>query len=57
VIGARPSPQAMHSSALNALERPLSQADVAALEQLVPTEALGGTRYDERQMAHLDSER
>ena len=55
VIGARRVTQL--SSALNALTRPLSQADVAALEQLVPAEALAGTRYDERQMAHLDSER
>jgi aryl-alcohol dehydrogenase-like predicted oxidoreductase len=55
VIGARRVTQL--SSALNALKRPLSQADVAALEQLVPAQALGGTRYDERQMAHLDSER
>ena len=55
VIGARRVTQL--SSALNALKRPLSQAEVAALEQLVPAEALAGTRYDASQMAHLDSER
>jgi aryl-alcohol dehydrogenase-like predicted oxidoreductase len=37
--------------------RPLSNADVAALERLVPPGAVSGSRYGEAQMKHLDSER
>jgi len=55
VIGARSVVQL--ESALGALASPLSGADVAALEALIPAEALAGTRYDPAQMAHLDSER
>ncbi len=42
---------------LSATERPLSSAEVTELEALVPRDAVEGTRYDARQMAHLDSER
>jgi aryl-alcohol dehydrogenase-like predicted oxidoreductase len=42
---------------LAAIERPLSAAEVTELEALVPRDAVEGTRYDARQMAHLDSER
>ncbi|MCB9596636.1 MAG: aldo/keto reductase [Sandaracinaceae bacterium] len=55
VIGARTSAQ--WSDALGALDRPLSDADVTALEALVPRDAVGGTRYGAEQMKHLDSER
>lgn len=55
VIGARTTAQL--SDALGALEHPLSQADVAELERLIPADAVAGSRYDERQMAMLDSER
>jgi aryl-alcohol dehydrogenase-like predicted oxidoreductase len=37
--------------------KPLSAADVAELERLVPPDAVAGTRYDGRQMAMLDSEK
>jgi aryl-alcohol dehydrogenase-like predicted oxidoreductase len=43
--------------ALAALARPLSREDAAALEALVPADAIAGTRYAAEQMAHLDSER
>jgi aryl-alcohol dehydrogenase-like predicted oxidoreductase len=55
VIGAR-TPEQL-SDALAALARPLSEADVAQLEALVPAQAIAGSRYDATQMAHLDSER
>jgi aryl-alcohol dehydrogenase-like predicted oxidoreductase len=55
VIGARTTVQL--EAALGALARPLSAQDVAALDALVPADALAGTRYDATQMAHLDSER
>lgn len=55
LIGARTREQL--ADALDALERPLGTDDVAALEALVPPDALAGTRYDAGQMAHLDSER
>jgi aryl-alcohol dehydrogenase-like predicted oxidoreductase len=55
LIGAKTRKQL--SDALGALDKPLSAADVAALEQLVPEGAVVGTRYGAEQMAHLDSER
>jgi len=55
VIGARTPAQL--ADALGALDRPLGPAQVAELEALVPPGAVAGTRYDARQMAHLDSER
>ena len=54
-LGARTRAQ-LHE-ALGALEHPLSADDVAALEALVPRDAVAGTRYDAVQMGHLDSER
>jgi aryl-alcohol dehydrogenase-like predicted oxidoreductase len=55
LIGARTTTQL--DAALAALEFPLSSADIQTLEQLIPPDALAGTRYDAAQMAHLDSER
>lgn len=55
VVGART--RAQLADALGALERPLSNADVGALERLVPPSAISGTRYAAEQMKHLDSER
>jgi aryl-alcohol dehydrogenase-like predicted oxidoreductase len=43
--------------ALGAFDRPLTSADIAALERLVPAGAFGGDRYGAEQMKHLDSER
>ena len=43
--------------ALGALDKPLSAADITALEAVVPPDAIAGTRYAPAQMAHLDSER
>jgi aryl-alcohol dehydrogenase-like predicted oxidoreductase len=43
--------------ALGALEIELTADDVAAIERAVPKDAAAGERYDERQMAILDSER
>jgi aryl-alcohol dehydrogenase-like predicted oxidoreductase len=55
LIGAKTRKQL--SDALGALEKPLSAADLAALERLVPEGAVAGSRYSAEQMAHLDSER
>jgi aryl-alcohol dehydrogenase-like predicted oxidoreductase len=55
VIGAKT--RAQLADALGALDRPLDAADLAALEALVPTGAVVGTRYGAEQMAHLDSEK
>jgi aryl-alcohol dehydrogenase-like predicted oxidoreductase len=49
--------RAQIDDAIGALDRPLSPADVAALEALVPAQALAGTRYAAEQMKHLDSEK
>jgi aryl-alcohol dehydrogenase-like predicted oxidoreductase len=38
-------------------QKPLTPADVTALEALVPSNAIAGTRYGADQMRHLDSER
>lgn len=43
--------------ALGALDPTLSEADLAAIEQAVPTGAAASERYAPAQMAHLDSER
>jgi aryl-alcohol dehydrogenase-like predicted oxidoreductase len=43
--------------ALGALEVELSADDLAAIEQAVPAGAAAGERYDDQQMAILDSER
>jgi aryl-alcohol dehydrogenase-like predicted oxidoreductase len=55
VIGSRTRKQLL--DVLGALEKPLSQADVAAVEALLPKDAIAGTRYAAEQMKHLDSER
>lgn len=52
VVGAKT--QAQLEDALGALNRPLSKADVTALESLV---SISGERYGAEQMHHLDSER
>jgi aryl-alcohol dehydrogenase-like predicted oxidoreductase len=55
IVGART--RAQLEDALGALEKPLSAKDVAALEALVPADAIAGTRYAAEQMKHLDSEK
>jgi aryl-alcohol dehydrogenase-like predicted oxidoreductase len=45
------------TEALGAAAVTLTEADRAAIEAAVPAGAAAGTRYDEAQMAHLDSER
>jgi aryl-alcohol dehydrogenase-like predicted oxidoreductase len=42
---------------LGALEKPLSAADVTAVEAILPRDAIEGSRYAAEQMKHLDSER
>jgi aryl-alcohol dehydrogenase-like predicted oxidoreductase len=54
-VGART--RAQLDDALGALRTPLSPADVAALEGLVPADAIAGPRYAVEQMKNLDSER
>jgi aryl-alcohol dehydrogenase-like predicted oxidoreductase len=39
------------------LGKPLSAADVAATEAILPKDAIAGTRYPEAHMKHLDSEK
>lgn len=55
VIGARKRSQL--EDALGALSLQLSASDLEQIERAVPAEAVAGTRYDERQMQILDSER
>jgi len=55
VVGARTRPQLAES--LGALKVTLTPTDLATLEAAVPAAAVAGTRYDERQMRILDSER
>ncbi len=55
VVGART--RAQLTDALVALDKPLSAADVAAVEEIVPRDAIEGTRYAAEQMKHLDSEK
>ena len=45
------------AEAIGALELGVSEDDLAAIERAVPPGAAAGGRYDERQMAMLDSER
>ena len=45
------------AEALKAVAITLSKDDLALIEAAVPADAVAGTRYDERQMAMLDSER
>jgi aryl-alcohol dehydrogenase-like predicted oxidoreductase len=55
VVGARTRKQLI--DVLGALEKPLSPADVAAVEAILPQDAIEGTRYPAAHMQHLDSER
>jgi aryl-alcohol dehydrogenase-like predicted oxidoreductase len=55
VVGARTRKQL--DDALGALARPLSSADVTAVEAILPSGGIAGTRYAAEQMKHLDSER
>ncbi|WP_437282899.1 aldo/keto reductase [Sorangium sp. So ce375] len=55
IIGART--RAQLDDALVALDKPLSASDVAALESIVPADAIGGARYPAQHMKALDSER
>jgi aryl-alcohol dehydrogenase-like predicted oxidoreductase len=55
VLGARTRQQLIE--VLGTLEKPLSAADVAAVEEMFPHGAIAGTRYPEQQMRVLDSER
>jgi hypothetical protein len=51
------APAARLTEALGALDVELSADDLAAIERAVPPGAAAGDRYDEGQMAALDSER
>ena len=55
VVGART--RAQLAEALGALDVVLEPSEVKRLEEAIPAEAVAGTRYDERQMRMLDSER
>ena len=55
LIGARTRTQLAES--LGALRVPMTTADVNRIEASLPPSAVAGTRYDERQMRGLDSER
>jgi aryl-alcohol dehydrogenase-like predicted oxidoreductase len=55
LIGAKRPAQL--DDAFQALERPLSTAELSELEQLAPPDAFAGERYAAEQMRHLDSER
>jgi aryl-alcohol dehydrogenase-like predicted oxidoreductase len=55
LIGARTRAQLADS--LGALQLQLTPADLAQIEEAIPPSAVAGTRYDERQMKSLDSER
>ena len=45
------------AEAVDAVQLELGEDDLAAIERAVPPGAAAGDRYDERQMAMLDSER
>jgi len=55
VIGARTPAQL--DAIFAAVSRPLTAAEVSALEALVPRDAIAGDRYPAAHMSHLDSER
>lgn len=55
VVGART--RAQLSDSLAALNLQLTSSDVVQLESAVPASGVAGSRYDERQMQMLDSER
>lgn len=54
-VGARKRTQLKET--LGALDHPLSAADVAELEKLIPKDAIAGERYAPEQMRALDSEK
>jgi aryl-alcohol dehydrogenase-like predicted oxidoreductase len=45
------------AEAIAGVDLDLKPADLAAIEAAVPADAVAGDRYDEHQMAALDSER
>jgi aryl-alcohol dehydrogenase-like predicted oxidoreductase len=55
LVGAKT--RAQLQDAIGALSKPLSAADLEAIERIAPADAIGGTRYGQEQMKHLDSER
>jgi aryl-alcohol dehydrogenase-like predicted oxidoreductase len=55
VVGTRTRQQL--EDVLGALDKPLSAADVAATEAMLPKDSLVGARYPEAAMKHLDSEK
>jgi aryl-alcohol dehydrogenase-like predicted oxidoreductase len=55
LVGARTRERLAES--LGAIELELSAEDLGAIEAAVPVGSAAGGRYDERQMAILDSER
>ena len=55
LIGARTRPQLTES--LQALHVVLSPQDLDRIDATLPASAVAGTRYDERQMRVLDSEK
>jgi aryl-alcohol dehydrogenase-like predicted oxidoreductase len=55
LIGARRRDQL--TEALGALELELTPEELERIERALPADAVAGDRYDEAQMAHLDSER
>ncbi|AYG66807.1 MULTISPECIES: aldo/keto reductase [unclassified Rhizobium] len=55
VIGARRRDRL--TEALGALSVELSDADMAAIERVIPKDAAAGGRYPEAQLTHLDSEK
>jgi aryl-alcohol dehydrogenase-like predicted oxidoreductase len=55
LVGART--RARLAEALGALDLTLTPDDLAEIERAVPAGGAAGTRYDERQMRMLDSER
>ena len=55
MIGARTRKQL--SDSLAACDIQLSASELGSIEEAIPPTAIAGTRYDERQMKMLDSER
>lgn len=55
LVGAKT--RAQLTDALGALTRPLSAADLDALERIAPAGSISGQRYGSEAMRHLDSER
>jgi aryl-alcohol dehydrogenase-like predicted oxidoreductase len=55
LVGAKT--RAQLDDAIGALERPLTSADLEAIERIAPEGAIRGDRYGSEAMKHLDSER